>query len=173
MASSKIICLGSPFGDDQFGAWAYQELSRLIDFSGVELIYLDRPGMRLIPLLEGVEQLILVDSVKSGAVPGAVLRMEGADICRYVARHTSTHGFGLAEAMALAERLGYLPRSVILLGVEAGATDAAAHLSAAVRASLPVLLEALNEACSAFTPPDAGLVAGRDAGITECDTQKP
>lgn len=145
MLVTKIICIGSPFGDDQFGAWAYEEFSKFIDTTAMELIYLDRPGTRLIGELDGIEHLILIDAVKSGAVIGSVLRIEGEDIYRHLARHTSTHGFGVADALRLAQRLGQLPQTIILLGVEVGDTDTLAPLTSLVRASLPKLLEALRE----------------------------
>lgn len=146
MPSTKIICIGSPFGDDQFGAWAYEELSRVIDPNAAALVYLDRPGTRLIGVLDGVEQqLILIDAVKSGAAIGTVLRIEGEDIYRHLACHTSTHGFGVADVLKLAERLGQLPAKVVLLGVEAGETDSLAPLSNQMRAILPSLLEALRD----------------------------
>jgi hydrogenase maturation protease len=144
MPGTKIICIGSPFGDDQFGAWVYEQLRSLIDPSAAELLYLDRPGTRLIAELEEVVNLILIDAVKSGAAIGSVLHIEGEAIYRQLARHTSTHGFGVADALQLAERLGQVPAKVVLLGVEAGETDTLAPLSSQMRASLPMLLEALN-----------------------------
>ncbi len=145
MPSTKIICIGSPFGDDQFGAWVYDELRAWIDPKSAELIYLDRPGTRLIGALVGVDQLILIDAVKSGAAIGSVLHIEGEAIYRQLARHTSTHGFGVADALKLAERLGQLPPKILLLGVEVGETDTLAPLSNQMRASLPRLLEALHD----------------------------
>ena len=145
MLRTKIICIGSPFGDDQFGAWAYEQLRVLIDADATELLYLDRPGTRLIGALDGVDNLILIDAVKSGAAIGTVLRIEGEEIYRQLARHTSTHGFGVADALKLAERLGQLPRKVVLLGVEVGETDALAPLSHQVRASMPRMQEALHD----------------------------
>jgi len=144
MPSTKIICIGSPFGDDQFGAWAYEVLSRVVDPNDAELVYLDRPGTRLIGALDGVDRLILIDAVKSGAAIGSVLHIEGEAIYRQLAHHTSTHGFGVADALQLAERLGQLPAKMLLLGVEAGETDTLAPLSHPMRASLPTLLDALR-----------------------------
>lgn len=145
MPGLKIICIGSPFGDDQFGAWAYEELSRLIDSDAAELVYLDRPGTRLISALDGVDKAILVDAVKSGAAIGSVRRIEGAAIYAHLPRPISSHGVGVADALTLAERLGLLPRELVLLGVEAGETGALAPLATPLRASLPALLQALRD----------------------------
>lgn len=166
MPHTKIICIGSPFGDDQFGAWAYEQLRVLIDANAAELLYLDRPGTRLIGALDGVDNLILIDAVKSGAAIGTVLRIEGEDIYRHLTRHTSTHGFGVADALKLAQHLGKLPSSAILLGVEVGITDVAAPMSESMRAAFPNLLQALQDLA-------IGLDAGKHAGATISETTIP
>jgi len=117
----------------------------VVDPNDAELVYLDRPGTHLIGALDEVEQLILIDAVKSGAAIGSVVHIEGDAIYRQLARHTSTHGFGVADALKLAERLGQLPAKVVLLGVEAGETDTLAPLSNQMRASLPTLRKALRD----------------------------
>lgn len=144
MPALKIICIGSPFGDDQFGAWVYEELRCLIEPDAVQLIYLDRPGTRLISAFEDVDKVILLDAVKSGARIGSVQRIEGAALYQHLPRHTSSHGLGVADALMLAERLGLLPRELVLLCVEAGETDTLTPLSHPLRACLPALLEALR-----------------------------
>ena len=156
MTDTKIICIGSPFGDDQFGAWVYEQLQGRWPVEEVALRYLDRPGMRLTHLLAETRQVILIDAVKSGSVIGTVLRIDGDEIVRHLARHTSTHGFGIAEALALAQRLGQAPPRLVLLGVEAGATDAAAVLSEAMREALPKLIAAL----------EMEIVSSKDAGAS-------
>ena len=145
MAGTKIICIGSPFGDDQFGAWAYEQLFPLIDPNAAKLLYLDRPGTRLIAELEEVDNLILIDAVKSSAPIGSVLRIKGAAIYQHLARHTSTHGFGIADALQLAERLGQLPPKILLIGIAVGKTDTLAPLSSQVRSSLPTLMDELHD----------------------------
>ena len=143
MTDTKIICIGSPFGDDQFGAWMYEQLQGQWPADEIELLYLDRPGMRLTHLLAEARQVILIDAVKSDAPLGQVLRIEGDDMVRHLARHTSTHGFGIAEALALAQRLGQWPERLVLLGVEARAMDAAT-LSEKMCDALPKILSALQ-----------------------------
>jgi hydrogenase maturation protease len=162
MPGTKIICIGSPFGDDQFGAWAYEQLRTSIAPNTAQLLYLDRPGTRLIGALDGVDNLILIDAVKSGAAIGSVLRIEGEGIYRNLTRHTSTHGFGVADALKLAQRLGCLPPSLILLGVEAGVTDVATPMSESMRAAFPNLLRALQD-----------LDIGFDVGATVSESTIP
>lgn len=114
----RIVCVGSPFGGDRLGWWAFEQLQSRMPGSDVR--YLDRPGAGLIGVIRGARKLILVDAVITGGAAGSVHRIEGDAIYRQLARHTSTHGFGLAEALQLAARLGDLPSRVVLHGMELG-----------------------------------------------------
>lgn len=143
----RVICVGSPFGDDGVGARAAALLERELDPARAQVSYQDRPGMRLLEALEGAEKVVLVDGVRSGAVPGSLHRIQGAAIFRQLARHTSTHGFGLADALALAVQLGYAPDALVLHGVEIESAAPSGKMSAAVEAALPGLIAAVrNEA---------------------------
>ena len=137
----RIFGIGSPFGDDRVGWLAVEELRGRFDSAEVDISAHDRPGLRLVTLMQGAAQVVLVDAVKSGAAPGSLHRLEGEAILKAVARYTSTHGFGLAEALQLAQRLGELPEKIVLWGVEAGSLAAGDDLSPAVREALPRLID--------------------------------
>ncbi|KPV39666.1 hypothetical protein AN478_11135 [Thiohalorhabdus denitrificans] len=117
--SIAVLGIGSPFGGDRVG-WAVVEALRPeaeARWPAVRLTALDRPGPGLLPHLEGVGYAVLVDAVRSGAPPGTLHRFRGLDGLP-AADPLSSHGFGLAEALALAERVGVLPEWVVV-GVEA------------------------------------------------------
>lgn len=141
----RVLCVGSPFGDDSLGLRVAPLLERELDPRQVGVSCHDRPGVGLLQSLEGARKVVLVDGVQSGAAPGTLHRIEGEAIYRQLARHTSTHGFGLAEAMALAVRLGYAPENMVLHGVEIASAEADAALSAAVEAALPRLVAAVRD----------------------------
>lgn len=79
----------------------------------------DRPGLGVLRLLEGRVAALLVDGVRVGAATGTLQRLEGPAILRAYAP-LSTHGYGLAEALALGQSLGDLPLRLVLLGLELG-----------------------------------------------------
>lgn len=141
---SSVICVGSPFGEDCLGFVAAPLLEAALAPLGVPVTVADRPGPRLVLALEGREEVILVDGVVSGRPPGTLHRLEEEAVLRALARHTSTHGFGLADALALSRRLGGGPRRWVLHGVEIGTGRAEAHLRPAVRAALPALVAAVK-----------------------------
>ena len=96
----------------------------------------------------GVERLVLVDAVVSGAAPGTCRRY-GVDAPFATGAGASTHGVGLADVLALARTLGRLPPTVEVWGIEAadftaGAppSEAVATAAAALAAHLAATLEA-------------------------------
>ncbi len=117
--SNRIIGIGSPFGADQLGWRAIDQL-RNAPMIDAELIKLDRPGSELIRYFAAVDNLVLIDAVQSDRAPGSLMRLEVADLTS-VACRTSTHGFGVAEALQMAEQLGLLPKNLLLIGIETGA----------------------------------------------------
>ncbi len=144
-APVRVICVGSPFGDDAVGLRAAALLERALDPAQATLSCHDRPGMRLIEALEGAEKAVLVDGIHSGARAGTLHRLQGEAIFRQLARHTSTHGFGLADALALAVRLGRAPAALVLWGVEIESVAPAGGMSPAVEAALPALVGAVQD----------------------------
>jgi hydrogenase maturation protease len=89
--------------------------------------------------LEDAAAAVIVDAVRSGAEPGTLHRLTRLDQLP-AASPASSHGLGLAEALALGERLGQLPPWVVI-GVEAGSDalpgpEALERAAAAVRREL-------------------------------------
>lgn len=144
-AAVRVLCVGSPFGDDAVGLRAAPLLERELDPERAQVSCHDRPGMRLLEAMQGARKVVLVDGVMSGAVPGTLHRLEGEAIYRQLARHASTHGFGLADAIALAARLGHAPEDLVLHGVEIESAGTEAGMSAAVEAALPGLVAAVRD----------------------------
>ncbi|MCL6556095.1 MAG: hydrogenase maturation protease [Burkholderiales bacterium] len=137
-----VICVGSPFGDDALGLVAAPLIEARLSPLGVPVLALDRPGVRLLPMLKGMEEVVFVDGVRSGAPPGTVHRFTEEAVLACLARHTSTHGFGLAEAVALSRRLDQGPDRLFLFGIEIGRAEGEG-LTPATAAALPRLVAAV------------------------------
>ena len=129
MSRVRIIGIGSPFGDDRIG---WQAIDHLIEagFAArfppdwVSFEKADRPGGLLISLIRDAELAVLVDAMRSGAVPGTLRRLcpdELVPECGLL----SGHALGVADTLALAEVLGDLPRRVVIYGIEMGASGEA------------------------------------------------
>ncbi len=117
----RIIGVGSPFGADCAG-WRVIEYLQTAGFPErfprLDWQTLDRPGPGLIEWFAGMDLVVIVDAVLGG-VPGqprfvdvAALIDDGAGL--------STHGFGVSEALTMAEALDDLPAHLVILAIEVG-----------------------------------------------------
>ncbi len=116
---TRILGVGSPFGADRLAWDAIDHLSGT-DLGEVELVKLDRPGSGLLAYFNGVEQLILLDAVRFDTEPGGVSLLDPGQLDG-VPSATSSHGFGVAQALELGRRLGCLPTRLQLVGIHTGA----------------------------------------------------
>ena len=93
---------------------------------------------------EGADAAVIVDAVASGGTPGELHRFDAASAA-VPARvfGSSTHAFGVGEAIELARALGKLPTAVVVIGVEGREFSAGERLSAAVEAAVPHAAEAV------------------------------
>jgi hydrogenase maturation protease len=114
----RVVGIGSPFGADQLGWVAIDALSAC-NLPDCELIKLDRPGSSLLDYFGGMKCVVLIDAVAQDEFPGSVaqVQLEQLDQVRCL---TSSHGFGVTEAVALASQLGELPPQLYLIGIQMG-----------------------------------------------------
>lgn len=143
-AVCTIIGVGSPFGDDRAG-WSVAEqlaISALAvsSASQIEVRILDRPGTLLLAEFGKSNGVILIDALRSGALPGTILRLE-VDEVRAAHSLLSSHGMGVAQSIGLAQSLGCLPACFAFFGIEVDCQYAGTGLSPAVAAALPQLVE--------------------------------
>jgi hydrogenase maturation protease len=125
----RVIGVGSPHGDDAVGLHVLGALGLAPPGGDVELVPCPRPDLDLVEALGGAEAVVLVDAVRSGGPIGAV--SEPAPDALAGARPVSSHGFGVAEALALARALGRAPARLAVVGVEAGTLEGDALSDAA------------------------------------------
>jgi hydrogenase maturation protease len=109
---------------------------------------LEREGepTALIDSWEGEDAVWLVDAVSSGAAPGTLHRHDASSE-KLPARlfDTSTHHFGLGEAVEIARAMGQLPKAVIVYGIEGGNFETGETLSPEVEAAAVQVADAVSE----------------------------
>ncbi len=147
MRETLIIGVGSPQGDDRLGWLAVENLANHADLRALgdrlSLIALDRPGTALIAHWRGAHKVIVIDAVQSEAPTGTLHRIGTDELapCRTLA---SSHGFGLAETLRLADSLGVLPEDLVIFGVAIGdATPGEEVVSDEIMRALPELVSAV------------------------------
>ena len=128
--------------DDGIGVRVVQRLAEGYRFPpGVELLDGGTLGLDLLPRLEGVERLLVVDAVETGGPPGTVMRLCGEEIPLAFRTKLSPHQMGLQDLLAVAELQGNLPAEMVLWGVQPASVEPGVELSAAVAAREGVLGE--------------------------------
>ena len=100
---------------------------------------LEREGepTSLMDAWDGADAVWLVDAVSSGAAPGTLHRIDATSqaLPDSFAR-TSTHHFGLPEAVELARTVGRLPPLLVVYGVQGKSFDVGDALTAEVAAAV-------------------------------------
>ena len=110
----------------------------------VEVVGWTGDPLGLLDRWDGVDRLVLIDAVVSGAAPGTTRRF-GPDAPFARTSEASTHGLGLAEALALGRALGRLPERIEVWGIEAVEFTAGAPLTPAVAEAVLELVARLDQ----------------------------
>ena len=143
--SEKTLVLGLGnilLQDEGLGVRAVEQLVARYELPpDVEVLDGGTLGLDLLPRLDGVHTLLLVDAVKSGQPPGALIRLEGDAIPAALALKMSMHQLGLGDLLAVSTLRGTLPPRVILWGMEPASFDWSLDLSSPVTARLDELVQ--------------------------------
>jgi hydrogenase maturation protease len=133
-----VVGVGSPFGDDRLGWQALDALQasgwRPAGFR-VRYAKADRPGTGLLELFAATDAAVLLDALLAQEPAGGA-RLVGRQELALWAQRTSSHALGVAEVLALGERLGMLPRQLWIIGLVPGRLDHEALLGQ-LQAALP------------------------------------
>jgi len=139
----KVLILG--FGnillqDEGLGVRALELLRRHYQLpSEVELCDGGCLGLKLLPHLEGVTHLLLVDAAEMGKEPGTIARLEGDAVGRWSWK-LSAHEVALADLLSAAALLAYRFDKIVLYTMQPASTAPGLELSPPVQAALPRLV---------------------------------
>lgn len=142
--NTLVIGVGNDYrGDDAVGLIVARRI-RELKLPHVQVLESDGECTKLMESWKDAERVILIDAVHSGATPGTIHRVTAQDLpANWL--HCSTHAFGVAEAIALAQALGQLPRQFSILGIEGSTFAIGAALSEQVRAALATVVDAVRQ----------------------------
>jgi hydrogenase maturation protease len=132
-------------GDDAVGLAVARRLrGRLPDV--VELVECEQEPSRLLDAWAGADVAFVVDAAGSGGEPGTIFRFDAsAEPVPARVFRSSTHAFGVGEAVELARALGRLPERIVVYGVEGSDFTAGAPLSAEVAAAVELVAARVEE----------------------------
>lgn len=119
--ADKVVVLGVGnllLGDEGVGVHLIQKLREMEINEGVELVDGGTSLLDFIPQREDVSKLIIVDAIKLGGKPGTTYKICVDDSLLKGAKGiTSLHQLGVVETLAIAQKMGKLPHTVII-GIE-------------------------------------------------------
>jgi hydrogenase maturation protease len=143
MSSSVVVGVGNVYRGDDGAGPAVAELVRA-RVAGIDVVTCEQEASRVIDAIEGRDVAVLVDASSSGAEPGTLHRFDASET-EVPARafRSSTHAFGVGEAVELARALGKLPRVVVVYGIEGAEFTAGVGLSGPVAAAIEPAAEAV------------------------------
>ena len=123
--------------DEAAGVWVAESLQREFAFpSAVTVLEGGTLGLDLLPRLDGVDLLLLVDAVRQGRPPGTVVRLAGDDVRAVLDVKLSPHQVGVQDLLAAARLMGMEPPHVVLWGVEPERLDPGTGFSPGVEPAL-------------------------------------
>lgn len=146
----SILVLGlgnSIMTDDGFGVKVVNTLSSRYHFQGkIRLIDGGTLGLDLLPHLEGVESLLIIDALDMRDKPGSIFRLEGEEVPRAFTSKLSVHQMGLQDLLAVAELQGHVPTRLVVWGVQPASIEMGTELTAIVESAVePVMQKVLGE----------------------------
>jgi hydrogenase maturation protease len=146
--ANKILVLGvgNPFRrDDGIGPAVISRLKSENHLNGVDLLDGGTDGLSLIDYIEGYEKVLVVDAVDMGAAPGEVRMFSPEDAKLTIKADTlSTHGFGLAEVIALMEKLE-MKTDMHIIGIQAKDVNFGEGMSPELSSKIEEILKLIKE----------------------------
>ena len=153
-------------GDDAAGVEVARRVRAHLGADGatgaeIDACELQGEPLALLDAWEGRDAVVIVDTMRSGAAPGTVRRLdvsrEPLPALPYCC--SSTHAVSLGEAIELGRALARLPAHVVVYAVEGRRFEAGSGFSEEVHDVIPALADAvLSQACE--------LAVGSDPSVT-------
>ena len=145
-ASILVIGIGNPDrGDDAIGLIAARQI-RSQNGTPHDVIEHTGDGAGLIELWEAAGRVIVIDAMRSAAIPGTIERF---DATRQSLPATlfpnSTHTFSLYEAIEVSRALQRFPGQLIVYGIEGENFAVGAGLSPAVQFALEEVVQRVRQ----------------------------
>ena len=137
-----VIGIGNEYrGDDGIGLQIARQI-RAKHLHHLTVLESTGDGAALMEAWQGYGRVILVDAISSGAAAGTIVKIDVQEKnipAKYV--QSSTHAFGVAEAIALARAIQRLPPKLFLYGIVGASFHSGKTLSRVVQEAARSIVE--------------------------------
>ena len=139
-----VIGVGNAWRGDDAAGLAVARRLRELAAAGGEVREVEGDASALVDAWTGAERVVVVDAAQSGAQPGTVRRFDArsAPLAARSVRST-THAFGVPDAIELARALGRLPGRLDVYAIEGASFIAGDSLTPAVERAVARLVAEL------------------------------
>jgi hydrogenase maturation protease len=142
-----LIGVGNAWRGDDGAGLAVARRVRELSPAGVEVREVEGDATALVEAWSGAEGVVVVDAAESGAPPGTVRRFDARTRPLPVrSLRSSTHAFGVSDAVELARALDRLPARLDVYAIEGASFTAGERLSPAVERAVDELAASLASA---------------------------
>lgn len=122
-AKQNVLVLGIGnllWADEGFGVRVVEEFHRHYETPGnVTVLDGGTQGVYLVQHVRQADVLIVFDAIDYGLEPGTMKRVEGDEVPRFLGcRKVSLHQTGFQEVIMMADMMGDLPHTMVLIGVQ-------------------------------------------------------
>jgi hydrogenase maturation protease len=137
-----VLGIGNPYRrDDGIGPAVISRLKTENSLEGIDLLDGGTDGLSLIDYIEGYEKVLVVDAVDMDTEPGEVRAFLPEEAKLTIKTDTlSTHGFGLAEVIALMEQLE-MNTDMRIIGIQAKDVSFGERMSPEVSSKIEEILK--------------------------------
>ncbi|HEX5901223.1 MAG TPA: hydrogenase maturation protease [Solirubrobacteraceae bacterium] len=140
-----LIGVGNAWRGDDGAGLAVARRLRELSPPGVEVRELEGDATALVEAWSGADQVVVVDAAQSGAPAGTVRRFDARSGPLPVrSLRSSTHAFGVSDAVELARALGRLPGQLDVYAIEGASFAAGDGLSPDVERAVDELATTLG-----------------------------
>lgn len=144
---TKVLILGAGnllLSDDGVGVHTIRRLLEAVELpEEVRVLDGGTLGLNLLPFLEGISYLVIVDAMETGQPPGTLRRVAGDDVPAYLSIKMSPHQIGIPDMLFAAKLRDLYPREVVVWGVQPASTEVSLELTPPVAAQVDVLVQKL------------------------------
>ena len=143
-----IIGIGNRYrGDDSLGRIIARSIN---ERAGLKVLEHNGEMASLIDSWQGYDKVILADTVMSGNPAGTIISLNlHQTTLPDNFKLTSTHGFGVAEAVELARVLHQLPKEIFFYGIEGANFALGEKVSPPLQKNIAQLVEQIMECANA------------------------
>ena len=159
-----VLGLGNPLASDEgFGVQAVRRLNECYEFADdVEIVDGGTLGLRLLPMLEDADRVVILDAVDVSQPPGSLVRIGWDDVRRALPLKISPHQETVTEMLALLELRRGRPAGFQIVGVQPRSLEIGLELTPEVERALDAAVQEVVEILFRWGHSAAKLDRGRN-----------